>query len=320
MRRVLVLGGTAWLGREIARAAVADGAEVVCLARGTSGVAPEGARLVVADRTSAGAYDGLEGEWDEVVELAYSPDLVTSALDALADRARHWTLVSSVSVYRSNDEPGADESADLVEPVDLTEYADAKVAAERAAAARLGQRLLVARPGLIVGPGDPSDRFGYWPARLDRGGRVLAPPTAGRFVQVIDVTDLAEWIVRAGRAAETGAVNAVGSSQTFDELLAQIAAVTGFAGEVVRVDDAWLLSQDVHHWAGLRSLPLWLPEDAPGFAQRSDAAYRAAGGRTRPLPETIARVLSDERARGLARSRRCGLTPEEEADLLDRAR
>ena len=102
---------------EIARVAISDGAEVVCLARGDSGAAPEGVCFVQADRTMPGAYDQVDGEWDEVIELAYGPELVESALDAFADRARHWTLVSTVSVYRRNDEPGADESAELVEPV-----------------------------------------------------------------------------------------------------------------------------------------------------------------------------------------------------------
>ncbi len=130
MRRVLVLGGTGWLGREVARAAVAAGAEVVCLARGESGSVPEGARLVRADRRLPGAFDQLTGEWDEVIEFAYDPELVAPALDSVAERASHWTLVSTVSVYAGNDEPGVDESAALVEPRDLTQYPDAKVAAE----------------------------------------------------------------------------------------------------------------------------------------------------------------------------------------------
>lgn len=316
MRRVLVLGGTAWLGRAVAREALARGAEVTCLARGASGDAPEGARLVRADRSRPGAYDGLAGDWDAVVELAYEPVLVRSALAALADRARHWTLVSSVSVYRRDDEPGADESADLVEPRDLTAYPDAKVAAERASAERLPGRLLVARPGLVVGPGDPSDRFGYWPARLHRGGRVLVPTGTARAVQVIDVDDLAAWVVRAGEDAVTGAVDAVGTSALFDVLVDTVRAVTGFTGTLVPADDAWLVDHDVRYWAGPRSLPLWLPASASGFARRSNARYRAAGGRERDLAETVARVLRDEVARGTGRPRRAGLTAGEEADLL----
>lgn len=316
MRRILVLGGTAWLGHEIARAALADGAEVVCLARGESGAVPAGVRLVTADRTAPGAYDALTGEWDDVVELSYDLALVVPALQALAGRARHWTLVSTVSVYATNDEPGADESAAVVDPVDLTDYGQAKVAAERATAEHVGDRLLVARPGLIVGPGDPSDRFGYWPARLAHGGPVLAPTAAGRFVQVIDVADLAAWVVRAGAAGTTGTINAVGDTHTFDDFVVQAQAVTGSTSDIVEADDAWLLDRDVRWWAGPRSLPLWIPVEDSGFSQRSNRAYGASGGDVRPLQETIRRVLDDERHRGLDRERRSGLTLRDEAALL----
>lgn len=317
MRRILILGGTAWLGHEIARAALADGAEVVCLARGASGTAPDGARLVVADRTHPGAYDTLDGTWDEVVELSYDLGLVTSALDALAERARHWTLVSTVSVYADDTAPGADESAAVVEPLDLADYGQAKVAAERATTARAGHRLLVVRPGLIVGPGDPSDRFGYWPSRLARGGQVLSPTAAVRSVQVIDVADLAAWVVRTGADGVTGVVDAVGHPHTFAELLAQTGAVAGFEGELVEAEDAWLLDHDVRYWAGPRSLPLWLPVEAAGLARRSNAAYLAAGGAVRPLEDTLRRTLDDELARGLDRERRSGVTAEDESALLD---
>ncbi|MGC5165697.1 NAD-dependent epimerase/dehydratase family protein [Luteimicrobium sp. DT211] len=316
MRRVLVLGGTGWLGREIAARAVAAGAEAVCVARGRSGAVPAGARLVAADRTGPGAYDALEGEWDEVVELSYAPGLVGPALEALADRARHWTLVSTVSVYRRHDVPGADESADVVEPDGLADYGQAKVAAERATAAAVGDRLLVVRPGLIVGPGDLSDRFGYWPARLSRGGRVLAPVNAGGHVQAIDVGDLAGWVVEAGSRGLTGTVDAVGEAVPWDAFLAGVAAAVGFDGELVRADDDWLVAQDVGYWAGPRSLPLWLPASQVALAQRSGAAFRAAGGVARPLAETVVRTLDDERSRGVDRPRRAGLAADEEAGLL----
>ena len=169
MKRILILGGTAWLGRAIATAAVTAGADVTCLARGESGSVAAGARLVRADRREPDAYDALDGDWDDVVELSWDPAFVASGLDALADRAAHWTLVSSGSVYAHADAPFADETAELVEPVDLEQYADAKVHAERLTAARAGDRALLARAGLIVGPGDPTDRFGYWPSRFARG-------------------------------------------------------------------------------------------------------------------------------------------------------
>lgn len=316
MRRVLVLGGTAWLGREIARKASSSGAEVSCFARGRSGAVPEGVRFIRADRSAPGAYDRLDGEWDEVIELSYEPDLVESALHALAHRARHWTLVSTVSVYRRNDEPGADEMAELVDPTDLTEYADAKVAAERATTARVGEKLLIVRPGLIAGPGDPSDRFGYWMARLSRGGRALVPAATGRFVQAIDVDDLAAWIVTAGHNGVVGTVNAVGQSHSLAGFLSEATDIVGFTGRFATIDDARLLAQDVRYWSGPRSLPLWLPLSDSGFATRSNAAFLAAGGAIRPLGETISRVLDDEMVRGLDRPRRAGLTLDEEIEIL----
>ncbi|MBO0985523.1 NAD-dependent epimerase/dehydratase family protein [Rathayibacter sp. SD072] len=309
---MLVLGGTGWLGRGIAEAAVRRGLEVVCLARGASGAVPEGARLVRADRTEPGAYDALDGDWDAVVELATAPPLVAGALDALAERAAHWTLVSSVSVYERNDEPGADETARLVTPTDPDDYGHTKVLAEQASSARLADRLLTVRPGLLAGPGDPSDRFGYWPARLARGGRVLAPESAGRRVQVVDVTDLAEWIVASAVRGRTGVANAVGPSTPFAEFLAAVRHATGFAGELVEAPDDQLLEHGVRYWAGPRSLPLWLPSSDAAFAQRAGAADLAP----RPLAETIERVLQDELARGVDRPRRSGLALEEEAELL----
>ncbi|MFP3466505.1 NAD-dependent epimerase/dehydratase family protein [Leifsonia sp. SIMBA_070] len=316
MRRVLVLGGTGWLGRAIVRELLAGDAEVTCLARGESGDVPHGARLVSVDRRAPGAYDGVRAEWDEVIEIAYDPELVEPALGALADDAAHWTLVSTVSVYARNDEPGADESAALVEPSDLTQYADAKVAAERSTAVRLGERLLIVRPGLIVGPGDPSDRFGYWPARLSRRGPALVPTPEGRFVQVIDVADLAVWIARAGRDGTVGVVNAVGNVLPMDEFFSAATAVAGYDGELREVADGALLAADVRYWAGPRSLPLWLPLSDTGFAQRSNRAFLEAGGRLRPLRDTLTDVIADERARGVDRERRSGLTATEEEAVL----
>lgn len=316
MTRVLILGGTGWLGREIAQAAVTRGAEVTCLARGQSGPPPGGVRWVQADRLDPDAYEALHGDFDEVVEIAYGADLVGPAVEALADRAAHWTLISTVSVYRDTGTPHADESAEVVEPSDLTQYPDAKVAAERATAERLSGRLLIARPGLIVGAGDISDRFGYWPGRLSRGGRVLTPTTAGRFVQVIDVVDLAAWVVTAGSAGATGVIDAIGAIHPMDEFFEMACAASDFDGELVAMDDESLVAHDVKYWSGPRSLPLWLPVEWSGFAQRNGSAYLAAGGTLSPLPETLRRTAEDERRRGFDRARRSGLTLDEEAAIL----
>lgn len=316
MRRVLILGGTAWLGRELAGLLVAAGDEVTCMARGRSGSVADGVAFVGADRSRLGAFDAVTGEWDEVIELAYAPEVVEPSLTALADRARHWTLISTVSVYARNDRAGDDESAAVVEPVELSDYGQAKVAAERAIATALDDRLVIVRPGLIAGPGDPSDRFGYWPIRLARGGAVLTPVLKHRRVQVIDIADLAAFVVEAGRQRLAGVINAVGASRPMPDFFADVAAVTGFSGRLVQADDDWLLDHDVHFWMGPRSLPLWLPATEVGFATRANEAFLAAGGSLRPLRETIARALADERRLGGERDRRSGLTPDVEADLV----
>jgi 2'-hydroxyisoflavone reductase len=317
MGQVLILGGTGWLGREVARNAVARGERVTCLARGDSGTVPEGVELVRADRRSSGAYAGLaDRRFDRVVELSWQNDFVTGALGALADRADHWTLISTISVYASNSTRGADESDPVVEPIDLDDYGQAKVAAERASVDALGDRLLIVRPGLIGGPGDPSDRFGYWVSRMTLAGAeaVLTMSVANRTAQVVDVRDLAGF---AASSSATGVVNAVGTSLPLGSALEESATIAGFTGSRIEAPDDWLESHGVDYWAGPRSLPLWLPHSDEEMTTRSNAAFLAAGGRLRPLAETVHDTLLDEVARGLDRDRRAGLSRTEELDLLD---
>jgi len=318
-RDVLVLGGTAWIGRLVAELLVARGDRVTCLARGASGSAPAGARHVAADRDRDDAYDAVAGTaWDEVVDLTSSAAHARGAVAVLADRARHWTLVSTVSVYASVERAGDDESAALVEPVDLDEYGQAKVAAERAVTAALAGRRAIVRPGLVTGPGDDSDRLGYWPARfaLAGDGPVLVPDATDRRVQVIDARDLADLVVEVGARGLDGVVDAVGASVPLADVLDLAAEAAGSAAERVVASDARLAEADVRHWAGPRSLPLWLPSDAAGLMERSDAGIRALGARRRPLAETMRDVLSDERERGLERPRVSGLTRAEELAVL----
>ncbi|HWL02832.1 MAG TPA: NAD-dependent epimerase/dehydratase family protein [Microbacteriaceae bacterium] len=320
MARTLILGGTAWLGREIAAQLIAQGHQVTCLARGESGAVPSGATFIRADRRAPDAYDAVKAtDWDEIVELACEADLVAGALAELAERTRHWTLVSSVSVYADNSQPGADEDAALVDPTDVDDYAQAKVAAERATAEVMGDRLLIVRPGLIAGPGDTSDRFGYWVSRLAMASHepVLVPETQGRTVQVIDVRDLAEWIVTSGTGGLAGTFNAVGSEHRFSAVLHSAARVAGYTGELITADDDWLTARGVDYWAGPHGLPLWLPRSESAFARRSRARFVAAGGIERGLEQTLADVLADERERGLSRERRSGLSRAQERRLLD---
>ncbi|GAA1948190.1 NAD-dependent epimerase/dehydratase family protein [Microbacterium deminutum] len=321
MTDVLILGGTGWLSGRVAARWVADGASVTCLARGGRPV-PDGATLVVADRAEADAYTAVAArEWDEVVDISSIPEHVDSAVRALAERAAHWTYVSSLSVYASDVDVDADETAALHEPAVTGEeydYGRAKSAAEASVRAALAERVAIVRPGLIVGPGDPTDRFGYWVGRFALAGAepVLAPVLDGLRAQVIDVDDLAGFITARGGAGWHGVANATGESIPLRELLTAAREAAGHTGPLVEADDEWLTARDVAHWAGPRSLPLWLPRDMPGFATRSIRAYHAAGGGLRDLGQTLRRTLSDERGRGLDRERRSGLSRAEELELL----
>ncbi|MFF9148489.1 NAD-dependent epimerase/dehydratase family protein [Streptomyces sp. NPDC014861] len=322
---ILVLGGTAWVGREVARRALARGHAVTCLARGESGEVAEGAELVVADRREAGAYDALaERDWDAVVEVSWQPGFVRGALDALAGRARHWTYVSSGNVYASQAEIGADESAALMAPTALDEvgrelYGEAKAACELASAAALGERLLVARAGLIGGPGDTSGRTGYWAARAARepGAPMLVPDEPELPTRVIDVRDLVDWILDSAEKGVGGAYDTVGPHMSLGEWIALSRELAGHTGPVVPAGSAWLLEQGVTEFMGPESLPLWIvAEDWGGFQARSGAAAAAAGLRQRPRAEVIADTLAWEREQGLDRERRAGLSPAREAELL----
>lgn len=317
MTDVLILGGTGWLSDRVARRLLLDGATVMCLARGGR-PSPDGASLMIADRDDATAYDMVaHRDWDHVIDVSSRADHVRAAVGALGDRAARWTFVSSVSAYSDDEATGGDESAPLHPPAqdgDEYEYGPQKVAAEEAVRT-LGDRALIVRPGLIVGQGDPSDRFGYWPAAFLRAAddAVLVPRTDARGTQVIDVDDLAEFLAT---TTATGAINAVGDRHPLADVLAMIRAAARHRGTVVAADDDWLLANGVGHWAGDRSLPLWLPAEMTGFMTRSNARYRAEGGALRPLEETVATVIADEDARGVDRPRRAGLTRDEEVALL----
>jgi 2'-hydroxyisoflavone reductase len=329
MTRFLVLGGTAWLGREVAEEALRSGHDVTVLARGESGAPPAGAHVVTADRSRPDAYDEAAGEWDVVVDVARQPSHVRAAVAALGPRSGTWVFVSSCSVYAGHDQPGADESAPLLEACEVDEdgfetYGARKVACEQHVLASLADRALVARVGLIGGPGDVSDRTGYWPLRFARpatpDGSVLVPDSP-LTTQLVDVRDLAAWLVEAGARGATGVVNASGPTTPLAEHLATARRVAGHDGDVVPVLPQWLEDHGVAPWSGERSLPMWLPlPECAGFMARDTSAVEALGLTTRPLEDTLRDVLEWELRQEPGRSRRAGLSAAVERELLATAR
>ena len=323
--RILILGGTAFLSREIARQAVVAGHDVTCLARGTSGEPPQGARWVMADRsTGPAAYSSLAGEWDAVIEVARDPEPARHALAVLAGKAGHWTFVSSCSAYADHSVPGAAEDAGLLPalapgvPSTPENYGESKVAIEEATMEAAKGRAHLCRAGLISGPGDPTDRYGYWPARFARDANPVLVPDIGRHpTQVIDVRDLAAWILLSAEQGITGPLNAIGDTVPFAELISAGHEASGSNSTAITAGEEWLVEQGVNYWSGPESLPLWLPPGHDGFMARSNRAARAAGMVLRPWQETLADTLADERIRGLDRPRKAGLSPARERRLVD---
>jgi 2'-hydroxyisoflavone reductase len=322
-RRLLVLGGSGFLGRHVVGEALARGHRVTVLDRGLRApglfAAEDGVEVLRGDRD--GDLSALAGRpFDAVVDTsgynAAHIERLAAALSA-ASAAAHWVCVSSISVYASFP-PGRDYDESAPRLQGGTGYGANKARAEDALALAWRQdRQAVVRPALIVGPHDPTGRFTYWPLRVARGGEVLAPVEPSRRVQFIDVRDLAAWLLEVCERRLCGVFNAVAAPVPMAELLEACRRVTGSDARFVWCDDRTLLDAGVQPWTGL---PLWLPGDDPefgGFQRASNAQAVRAGLRFRPLAETIGDTLEWARAEPAPPPKQVPvLTPEREAEIL----
>ena len=331
--RLLILGGTRFLGPHTVRAALARGHEMTLFNRGKTNphLFPELEKLR-GDRY--GDLEALRGrKWDAVIDtFAYVPQVVKDSAELLADTVKQYVLISSISVYPDYSKIGMDETAPVatlppeeVEKAkthrDITgeNYGALKALCEQTAEQVMPGRVTNIRPGLIVGPDDPSDRFTYWPVRVSRGGEVLAPGSGEDFVQFIDVRDLGEWIIHCIEKKVVGVFNAdaPGGSITMSKLLHECKAVSKSDARFTWVDAEFLEKHEVRPWA---DMPVWTPPvgEDKGFGQVSSAKAVAHGLKYRPTKTTISDTLEWFRAQPEERrsSLRAGIKPEREKEVL----
>lgn len=325
--KLLILGGTVFLGRHLVDAALARGHDVTLFNRGQHNpdLYPWVERLR-GDRD--GALNALHGgRWDAAIDTCgYVPRIVRASAELLSSRVEHYTFVSTLSVYADTATPGIDESApvgsladETIEDVTGETYGPLKALCERAAEEAMPGRVLIPRPGLIVGPHDPTGRFTYWPARVVQGGEVLAPGNQGRPVQVIDARDLAEWTIRMIEDQQTGIYNATGPDDvlTMGDVLDASLKVSGSDARITWVDEGFLLDAGVEPWS---DLPLWIPEgrEMDGLMAVDCRKAVATGLTFRPIGETVRDTLAWDAThpREDSNERQAGLAPERERELL----
>jgi 2'-hydroxyisoflavone reductase len=320
--KLLVLGGTRFVGRHLVAEALARGHEVTLFHRGQRGAElfPEVERIT-GDRTAG--LDALRGQrWDAVVDTAgYAARDVRASATLLADAAERYAFVSTVSVYADLAHRPLDESAPLHPPdaesteVEPARYGGMKVACEQAVESAFPGRALVARPGLVVGPHDYTCRFPYWVNRIAAGGEVLAPGDPERPVQLVDARDLGGWIVRKLEDGTTGTFNVAGPAHrlTMRALLEGVRDGVGGDVRFTWVPDAFLAEQDVGEWS---EMPLWVTGESAGILEMDSGRAVAAGLTFRPVAETARDTRRAEVERTGEDERKGGLAPEKEAAVL----
>jgi 2'-hydroxyisoflavone reductase len=325
--KVLIIGGTGFLGPHTVRRLRERGHTVTLFNRGRTnpGLFTDIEQLRGDRKTDLTALEGRK--WDVVIDpSAYIPADVTRSATLLAPNVGHYLLISTISVYAALDKPGMDESAPLATLKDPTvtqvtgeTYGGLKVLCEQAAEKAMPGKTTVIRPGLIVGPGDTTDRFTYWPVRVARGGEVLAPNKPSDFVQCIDVRDLANFVVACVENRTTGIYNAdaPGSSLTIGRLLETCKQVSKSDATFVWLPKEFMEAQKVRAWS---DMPVWLPAEGEtaGEGQISVKAAMAKGLAHRPLAETVRDTLAYVETWPAERKAKlkAGLAPDREKEVL----
>jgi len=318
--KLLILGGTVFLGRHLVEAALAAGHEVTLFNRGRHDAGQElQVERLRGDRD--GNLRALHGRtWDAVVDTCgYVPRLVAASTALLSGAVGRYVFVSTISVYPDLSLPDLDEGSPVatmpdpsIEDSSPEHYGPLKALCERAASTAMPGRVLIVRPGLIVGPHDPTDRFTYWPRRVAEGGEVLAPGRPAALRQFIDVRDLAAWVVQVVEAGATGTFNATGPEAALSmlQLLEACRTVSGSDARFTWIPDDVLLESHVGPWV---ELPLWIPQDDMTV---NCARAMGAGLRCRPLAETIRDTLRWDATRPADAPHQAGLAPDRERELL----
>ncbi len=326
-KKILILGGTGFLGPATVAAAQARGHSLTLFNRGRTrpGLFPD-IETLLGDRDpgKGGGLKALAGrQWDVVIDnSAYFPRMVKASAELLAPNVGHYIIISSISVYAGNSIEGQDETARLattpdptVEKITGQTYGPLKALCEQAVAKALPAATTVVRPGYIVGPGDPSGRFTYWPVRLDRGGDVLVPGTPADPIQIIDVRDLGAWLITLAENRATGTFNAAGPRNRlrWGHLLEACRRASSTKSKLTWADAAWIARQ------GEEVFPIWAPYqgETKGFHAWSNRRAVQAGLRFRPYAETVKDTLSWYKTQPEdGRAKLAGPTPEKEAALL----
>ena len=322
--KILVLGGTVFVGRHFTQAALDRGHQLTLFNRGQHNpeLFPETEKLQ-GDRD--GGLAVLEGhKWDAVVDTSgYLPRIVRDSAKMLSTMTSRYTFISSIAVYADASKPGIDEDyavGDLpdrsVEEINEVTYGPLKAICEEEVNAQFPGRSLIVRPGLIVGPDDPTDRFTYWPVRAMRGGEILAPNTPNAAIQIIDVRDLSIWMIEMIEKQAAGVFNATGPDYRLhmSQFLEKCISVGGRDASITWVDEDFLNNSGVSEWM---DLPLWLYSEKEKALLSIDVSKAIDSGLTfRSLEETIEDTMLWAGSRIPGHEWRAGLEPDREKRLL----